>query len=497
MPRRRIRGAPDVMTIPGGTDAPSPRPRRPEGPSGSEGPKGSDVPNGEQPSEGPSPASGDPASDSDPASGSPANARQGGNGAHGGRHLRTAAPRRARATGILVALASALVLALVMVWGVQALRPSADDTSAGSGTAVGGDAPVGASDEGGEAAAATQEPGVPANTTQLRPLTRIEGEIRPKSVVANGHGLVIANNMIYEHTMTVYDADTMELRATVPDSVDLADHGFPDRSGRTQGAPVEAAWTQDGRYAYVSQYSLTGPGSGAAGTDACSGGTDIGRSALFRYDSQAEAWDQVIQVGRVPKFVALSPDGTTALVSNWCDKTVSVVDLAQAQEVATIPVDSAPRGIVILPDNRTAYVAAMYADELYRLDLETETSELILETGRKPRHLVLSADASTIFMTEAGADRLVELDAATGQVRRSVATGREPRSMDISADGRALYVVNYYANTLTKFDSATLEELQTVDVGVHPVGVTYEPTTQRVWVANYHGSIDVLDDSAA
>lgn len=347
------------------------------------------------------------------------------------------------------------------------------------------------------ASGAQLEPGAPATTTRMAVLTRITGDIRPKSVVASGHGQVIANNMIYQHSSTLYDAGTMKLSATIPDTVDLATYGKADRKGTTHGAPVEAAWTRDGKYAYVSQYSLTGPGSGAPGTDACRGGESIGRSALFRYSVATGGWDQVIEVGRVPKYVALTPDGTRALVSNWCDKTISVVDLKQARQVATIPVDSAPRGIVILPDNRTAYATAMYADELYRLDLEKNTSEKIMKTGRKPRHLVLSHDARSLFLTEAGADRLVQIDATTGKVMRTVRTGREPRSMDISTDGTALYIVNYYENTLSKFDTRTLTEVQRIDVGVHPVGVTYEPTHRRVWVANYHGSIDVVDDTVA
>lgn len=341
-------------------------------------------------------------------------------------------------------------------------------------------------------------PALPSHTTAMVHATRIEGDISPKSVVASSNGTVIANNMIYNHTVTLYDAATMQESATVADTVDLADFGFPaERAGQTKGAPVEAAFSADGKHAYVTQYGLTGPGSGEASTDKCSGAEAIGRSAIFRLDLASKQWDQVIEVGRVPKFISLSPDGTTALVSNWCDSTVSVVDLEAGKETRTIEVDSAPRGSVILPDGRTAYVTAMYADELYRLDLEAGTSELVHETGRKPRHLTLSPDGTRLYMTEAGADRLVVMDAATAEILDTVSTGREPRSMAISADGTALYVVNYYENTVSKFDAGSLEELQREGVGVHPVGVAYEPTQQRVWVANYQGSIDVFDDSAA
>jgi YVTN family beta-propeller protein len=344
--------------------------------------------------------------------------------------------------------------------------------------------------------APTPPPGDPSNTTRLVHHDRITGDISPKSVVASPSGDVIANNMMYSHSSTLYDASSLELTATVSDTVDLSEFGFPDRAGETAGAPVEAVFSPDGKHAYVSQYSLKGPGAGERAGDDCANGDGIGNSAVYRLDLTTHEWDQVIEVGRVPKFISLSPDGSVALVSNWCDESVSVVDLAKGQEVRQIPVDAAPRGSVVLPDNRTAYVTAMYADELYRVDLETGQSELVLETGRKPRHLVLSPDASRMYLTESGADRLLELDTATGEVLREVGTGREPRTMAISPDGLALYVVNYYANTVTKFDAETLEAVQTVEVGQNPIGITYEPTQRRVWVANYAGSIDVFDDTA-
>ncbi|WP_299300726.1 beta-propeller fold lactonase family protein [uncultured Brachybacterium sp.] len=339
-------------------------------------------------------------------------------------------------------------------------------------------------------------PGDPSNTTRLTHLERITGDITPKSVVASPAGTVIANNMMYSHSSTLYDAETLELTHTVADTIDLAEFGYPDRAGTTEGAPVEAVFSPDGKYAYVSQYRLRGPGEGAAASDDCANGEAIGRSAVFRLDLASGQWDQVIEVGRVPKFISLSADGSTALVSNWCDETVSVLDLEAGEEIREIPVDAAPRGSVILPDNRTAYVTAMYADEMYKLDLETGQSELVLETGRKPRHLVLSPDATRMYLTVSGSDELLELDAATGEVLRTAPTGREPRTMAISPDGLALYVVNYYANTVSKFDTETLEEIQSVEVGKNPIGITYEPTQRRVWVANYAGSIDVFDDTA-
>lgn len=335
----------------------------------------------------------------------------------------------------------------------------------------------------------------PAASRVMSEVETITGEITPKSVVASGDGLVIANNMMYSHTVTFYDAEERELVQTLDDSLDFSEYGVDGYDGEVSGAPVEAVWTEDGQYVYVSQYQLTGHG--ATADDNCTGGQSIAESVVYRYSVAEEDWDQVIQVGRVPKFVALGPGDESLLVSNWCDQSLSVVDTETGQETEQIPLNSMPRGIEVLPDGDTAYVTAMYANEVYKVDLETGESELAFTTGERPRHLVLSEDGEHLYLTVAGANQLLKVEAESGEIVDEVTTGLEPRSMDISADGTALYVVNYDENTVSKYDAETLEELQREPTGGLPVGVTYDTATNTVWVANYAGSLTVFDDTEA
>lgn len=346
-----------------------------------------------------------------------------------------------------------------------------------------------------EPAAAPALPEVPSEQTTMEQVDYLTGGITPKSVVANGHGLVIANNMMYSHTSTVYDAESRELVATLSDEVDLAELGVEGHPGLSRGAPVEAAWTADGRYAYVSQYTMYGSGFGKEGFDACTPSDGVGASFLYRFDAEEMAWDQAIEVGAVPKFVDITPDQTRVLVSNWCDSTISVVDIEAAEEVDVIPVAAAPRGIEVLPDNRTAYVTAMYADLLFKVDLETGESEVMMETTDKPRHLNLSEDGRWLYLAVSGADTVYKIDTETEQIVDEVVSGREPRSMTLSSDGTALYVVNYYEPSVAKIRTSDMTLLQKEPTDATPIGVTYEPTTHSVWVAAYGGSIAVFDDT--
>ncbi len=138
-------------------------------------------------------------------------------------------------------------------------------------------------------------------------LTRtVTGDISPKSVVASERGLVFAQNMMYRHTITVYDRNG-DLVKTIPDTVNLADFGIPDHPGLVQGAPVEAAFSPDGKYAYVSNYSMYGEGFGPEGDDDCVPGDGYDSSFVYRIDVASLAVDQVIPVGSVPKYVAVTP----------------------------------------------------------------------------------------------------------------------------------------------------------------------------------------------
>ena len=327
---------------------------------------------------------------------------------------------------------------------------------------------------------------------QLELVTTIGGDIAPKSIVHSGGGRFIAQNMMYRHTVTVYDRSLVEV-ATIPDSVDLSQYGFADAPGAWQGSPVEAAFTGDGRYAYVSNYQMFGPGFTNAGSDGCNAGEWDG-SFVYRLDLDAASIDQVIPVGAVPKFVAVTPDDRLVLVTNWCSFDMSVIDTATASEVARVPLGRHPRGIAVTSDSAIAYVAVMGSQDVAVIDLADLTVTWISGVGISPRHVVLDPDDRYLYATLNGEGTVAKVDLATAAVVAKVATGSAPRSMAISDDGTALYVVNYTSNTVSKVRTADMTETQEVAGAGRPIGIAYDAAARQVWVANYTGSIQVYAD---
>ena len=332
----------------------------------------------------------------------------------------------------------------------------------------------------------------PAHDFVLTRVATVTGAISPKSVTATGTGLVFAQNMMYRHTMTVYDAGGALVK-TIPDGVDLTKFGVTGHPGVSRGAPVEAAVDQSHRYVFATNYSMYGANFGPEGSDNCSGPGGLTPSYVYRVNIATLAIDAVGQVGMVPKYVAVTPDDRYVLVSNWCSYDLSVLDYATLHEVDRIHLGAYPRGIAIDGQSHVAYVAVMGTFDVARIDLRTFDRTWFRGVGNSPRHLVLSADGRRLFVTLNGDNRVVAVDTATGQVVARRASGTQPRSIAISSDGLALYVVNYGSNTVSVLKTADLAVVNTFPVPDHPIGIAYEPTHHRIWVACYSGAILVYD----
>jgi YVTN family beta-propeller protein len=332
----------------------------------------------------------------------------------------------------------------------------------------------------------------PSDRGRLTLRKTFAGPISPKSVASSGRGLVFAQNMMYRHTITVYDARRLRLVKTISDAVNLSRLGARGHPGVDHGAPVEAAFTPDGRYAFVSNYSMYGVGFGREGTDVCTPSSGYDRSFVYRVDLRRLRIDAAIRVGPVPKVVAVTPDGRYLLVANWCGYDLSVVSTKHRRQLRTIPIGPYPRGIAITPKGGAAYIAVMGSDHLVRLDLHHWTTSTVA-IGTGPRALVFSPDGRYLYATLNGEGRLARLDRRTGR-ELTVATGSAPRSLAIAADGRSLYVVNYGSGTVSMVRTSDMRVLQTIPACYHPIGITYDRPTRRVWVACYTGSIRVYRD---
>ncbi|MFN8622811.1 MAG: YncE family protein [Chloroflexota bacterium] len=342
---------------------------------------------------------------------------------------------------------------------------------------------------------------VPSDLLRLHRVHTIRGRISPKSVVGTGDGRFFAMNMMYSHSVTVYDRRFHLLR-TISDAIRLSTFRAGASSARVRGAPVEGAVSPDRRFIYVTNYSMYGPGFAHPGWDHCYPGDRIDHSYVYRIDTHTLRITGIYQAGEVPKYLAVSPDGRWLLVANWCSMDLTIIDLAHGRVARTIPAGWNPRGIAFSPDSRRAYIAETGMGDILVLDLRTLSPiRTIQGVGTRPRHLVMSPDGRYLYVTLEGVESsvlhdgaILKLDVETGRVVDRITGLVEPRTTVLAPDGRSLYVVDYFPGTLVKIATGSMRRIQTVHLGYHPIGATYDGPTSTLWVAGYGGEIWILRD---
>jgi len=333
-----------------------------------------------------------------------------------------------------------------------------------------------------------------ASKSSMKLIQTIGGSISPKSVKASNDGIVSAHNMMYKHSVTIYDSKTFELLKTIPDSVSLKEFGFSKSSALFRGAPVEGSFSPDGKYLYVSNYSMYGPGYKKEGSDTCSPSSGFDRSFVYRIDRSNYQINAVYPVGSVPKVVEVTPNNKYVLVANWCSYTVSVISVAEQKVVKTVKIGKYPRGIAISKDSSKAYVAEMGGNRIHVIDLANFSTSYI-PIGSNPRAIVLSPDDSKMYVTMNLSGRVASWDLIENKPGKSVRTGNKARSLALSSDGSELFVVNYLSNTLSKIQTSDMKILETIKVCPEPIGVTYDNPTKNTWVACYRGQIKIYSNS--
>ncbi len=328
--------------------------------------------------------------------------------------------------------------------------------------------------------------------THIRKKFEIKDGIAPKSVVSSGNGLFAAQNMMYRHTITLYNEEGQRV-SKINDIVQLSAFGIKKYgTEKFRGAPVEGVFSADGKYLWVSNYHMSGSTFTNPGCDDCIG-TDYDPSFVYKINTETFEVEQVIEVGSVPKFMAISSTGKWLLVSNWVSSDVSLIDLSSEIEMERITVGAHPRGIAITDDEKLAYITIMGSTKLVEIDLQTFATRSIEKIGKSPRSVLLAQHDSILYISLNGSNELVKYNRYTDQ-RIICKTAAGPRSMTLSPDEKSLYVVNYFDNLFTKINTDSMRIEAEIETADKPIGICGNWKESEIWVACYSGKIEVFKD---
>lgn len=179
----------------------------------------------------------------------------------------------------------------------------------------------------------------------------------------------------------------------------------------------------------------------------------------------------------------------TLLVANKSEATLSFVDLPGGEVVATVPTGDGPHEVAVSPDGKTAVVTdygtgRAPGSTLTVVDVPARKVARTVDLGdyRRP-HGIVFLDDTRVAVTVEGNQAVIVVDVVSGEVLQAVETGQEVSHMLAVAGDRA-FVANIGSGTMTVLDLAKGENLGSVETGQGAEGIAVTPDGSQVWVTN-------------
>ncbi len=273
-----------------------------------------------------------------------------------------------------------------------------------------------------------------------------------------------------------------------------------------QEKPVEAAFTHNGRYLWISLHNA-----GGVVVWDLNGGEIFFPGMPYRtvklYDFAAgeekpharEIRLLFIRTGKTPKVITVSPDGKHVFVSNWHSNNVSILETASDnpadwKKLKDIDTGTIPRGLAVSPDSKTLYIAQTGGNGISVVDMAGMKKTAEITVGVNPRHVI--TDGKYLYITLNSESKLVKIDIESSQVIAQTQTGKSPRTAVLSKDGKYVFLVCYFSNTMQAFSASDLKLLGEWESSEHPVGLDiYEGNgITELWTCNYlNGTLKIFD----
>ncbi|WP_254407392.1 IPT/TIG domain-containing protein [Streptomyces sp. GMY02] len=168
-----------------------------------------------------------------------------------------------------------------------------------------------------------------------------------------------------------------------------------------------------------------------------------------------------------PSAHAAQPGRTTAYVTDFNGRAVSVVDTATGTVTASVPVAGYTQDVVVSRAGTTVYAATALANTVAAVDTATNTVSATVPLAGIPTALALNAAGTALYVADTTAHAVEVVDTATAAVTANVPMPIAPYGAVVNPSGTAVYVATASAG-ITKVDTAT----NTVTAGIPAANTT-------------------------
>jgi YVTN family beta-propeller protein len=274
----------------------------------------------------------------------------------------------------------------------------------------------------------------------------------------------------------------------------------------------------------VSRGEPPAPAQGASGEPRGSGDDPVARPAATEervYVSDEDSGNVVvisaasdsviarIAVGKRPRGVRVSPDGTRLFVAlsglpkagpgvdrdqlpppDRSADGIGIVDLASLQLLRVIPAGQDPELFDVTSDGKRLWVSNEDAAEASLVDVDAGKVLRRVPVGKEPEGVGIHPAGKVVYVTNEADNSVSVLDIESGASLATVATGGRPRSVLFDREGRRAFVACELTQVLTLIDAHT--HARTGDVAlpgemVRPMGLVISADERTLYVSGGRG----------
>lgn len=209
--------------------------------------------------------------------------------------------------------------------------------------------------------------------------------------------------------------------------------------------------------------------------------------------------------GDGPRRVAITPDGTKAVVVNVLSGNCSIIDLATKTVETILPIGERAQGVAITSDSRWAVVCGMETGAVSIVDLSVNAVVANVATGTRPGVVVISPDDAYAYVANVVPNTVsvVELNGPlssevaefyVGVIGVVWAQYGVLSGLAMSPTGDYLLVAASFDDQVKVVDTASNSVVASVPVGDFPLQLAFNDDGTRALVTNYFGNSYTLLD---
>lgn len=201
--------------------------------------------------------------------------------------------------------------------------------------------------------------------------------------------------------------------------------------------------------------------------------------------------------GFLPSGIAITPDGTTGIITNQLSADISIFD-TQTLAVTVIPTPSNPLGapieVAITPDGTKALISDTGLGLVYIFDIASRTFTGTITVGTTPEGLAITPDGKRAFVTNFTSNTVSVIDLTTLIVTTiSSALFAGPLDVAITPDGSKALVTNNSNNSVVVIDTTTFSLTPITGLGTDPQGIDITPDGKTAYVGHDVSIISIID----